>query len=114
MKHSDLADINRSIMLLEDAICLTPEGHPQKPSHLNRLNQSLCGVTATFTALMILQLFIVTFHWLLIHQQDLQQFNFLLAQHGHYLLEHSNIPLSWKLTKLPLSFFLSWLGLVYL
>src|SRR6266436_4396796 len=34
-------DINKSISALEDAVSLTPDGHPDKPSRLNSLGNSL-------------------------------------------------------------------------
>src|SRR6266436_3063394 len=36
-------DINKSISALEDAVSLTPDGHPDKPSRLNSLGNSLLG-----------------------------------------------------------------------
>ncbi|KAJ7799593.1 hypothetical protein B0H14DRAFT_3787655 [Mycena olivaceomarginata] len=36
-----LLDINQSVEMLEDAVQLTPDGHPDKPSRLNNLGNSL-------------------------------------------------------------------------
>jgi hypothetical protein len=37
----DLSDINKSVLMKEDAVQLTPDGHPDKPSRLNNLGNSL-------------------------------------------------------------------------
>ncbi|KAJ7835224.1 CHAT domain-containing protein [Mycena leptocephala] len=37
----DLDDLNKSVSIREDAVCLTPDGHPEKPSLLNNLGNSL-------------------------------------------------------------------------
>jgi hypothetical protein len=37
----DLSDINKSILMYEDTVRLTPDGHPSKPSWLNNLGNSL-------------------------------------------------------------------------
>ncbi|KAJ7865821.1 CHAT domain-containing protein [Mycena leptocephala] len=37
----DLSDINKSVLMLEDAVQLTPDGHPDKPTRLNNLGNSL-------------------------------------------------------------------------
>ncbi|KAJ7084084.1 CHAT domain-containing protein [Mycena epipterygia] len=37
----DLSDLNKSIMMFEDAVQLTPDGHPDKPAMLNNLGNSL-------------------------------------------------------------------------
>ncbi|KAJ7193467.1 TPR-like protein [Mycena pura] len=37
----DLSDINKSVLMFEDAVKLTPDGHPDKPSLLNNLGNSL-------------------------------------------------------------------------
>jgi hypothetical protein len=39
----DLSDLNKSIMMKEDAVRLTPDGHPDKPARLNNLGNSLSG-----------------------------------------------------------------------
>jgi hypothetical protein len=39
----DLSDIIKSVSMLEDAIELTPDGHPDKPTLLNNLGNSLLG-----------------------------------------------------------------------
>ncbi|KAJ7867030.1 CHAT domain-containing protein [Mycena leptocephala] len=39
----DLSDINKSVLMKEDAVQLTPDGHPDKPSRLNNLGNSLLG-----------------------------------------------------------------------
>ncbi|KAJ7743643.1 hypothetical protein B0H16DRAFT_1008648 [Mycena metata] len=38
-----LLDINRSVLMFEEAVQLTPDGHPDKPSRLNNLGNSLLG-----------------------------------------------------------------------
>ncbi|KAF7366555.1 CHAT domain-containing protein [Mycena sanguinolenta] len=40
-KLGNLLDINRAIEMLKDAVQLTPDGHPDKPSWLNNLGNSL-------------------------------------------------------------------------
>lgn len=37
----DVGDINKSILMFEDAVRLTPEGHPDKPALLSNLGRSL-------------------------------------------------------------------------
>ncbi|KAJ7712866.1 hypothetical protein B0H14DRAFT_2414084 [Mycena olivaceomarginata] len=37
----DLSDINKSVLMFEDAVQLTPDGHPGKPSLLTNLGNSL-------------------------------------------------------------------------
>ncbi|KAJ7089150.1 CHAT domain-containing protein [Mycena epipterygia] len=37
----DLSNLNKSIMMFEDAVQLTPDGHPGKPERLNNLGNSL-------------------------------------------------------------------------
>ncbi|KAJ7884487.1 CHAT domain-containing protein [Mycena leptocephala] len=37
----DLSDINKSVLMTEDAVQLTPDGHPDKPGMLNNLGNSL-------------------------------------------------------------------------
>ncbi|KAJ7887832.1 hypothetical protein B0H14DRAFT_2162065, partial [Mycena olivaceomarginata] len=37
----DLSDLNKSIMMKEDAVQLTPDGHPDKPGKSSNLGNSL-------------------------------------------------------------------------
>ncbi|KAJ7889806.1 hypothetical protein B0H14DRAFT_2336561 [Mycena olivaceomarginata] len=39
----DLSDINKCLLMFEDAVQLTPDGHPDKPGMLNNLGNSLLG-----------------------------------------------------------------------
>ncbi|KIJ34392.1 hypothetical protein M422DRAFT_182179 [Sphaerobolus stellatus SS14] len=41
MQHGDTADLNQSVLKLQEAVQLTPDGHPDKPSRLNNLGHSL-------------------------------------------------------------------------
>ena len=36
----DLGDMNKSVLMKEHAVQLTPDGHPDKPSWLNNLGNS--------------------------------------------------------------------------
>ena len=40
-QQGDLGDMNKSVLMLEHAVQLTPDGHPSKPSRLNNLGNSL-------------------------------------------------------------------------
>ncbi|KAJ6568693.1 CHAT domain-containing protein [Mycena capillaripes] len=40
---SDLGDLSNTVSALEDAVHLTPDGHPDKPGSLNKLGSSLMG-----------------------------------------------------------------------
>ncbi|KAJ7889711.1 CHAT domain-containing protein [Mycena leptocephala] len=37
----DVGDINKCVRVMQDAVCLTPDGHPDKPLRLNNLGTSL-------------------------------------------------------------------------
>jgi tetratricopeptide (TPR) repeat protein len=40
-RYGDLSDINKSVLICEDAVQLTSDGHPEKPSSLSNLGHSL-------------------------------------------------------------------------
>jgi hypothetical protein len=41
-KHlGDMGDMNKSVLVFEHAVQLTPDGHPNKPSWMNNLGSSL-------------------------------------------------------------------------
>ncbi|KAJ7734062.1 hypothetical protein B0H16DRAFT_1695911 [Mycena metata] len=40
-RFAQFGDIKKSVLVLEDAVRLTPDGHPDKPSRLNNLGRSL-------------------------------------------------------------------------